>query len=298
MQKNGIDVSKHQGYIDWQKVKNSGKVDYAIIRAGFGSSISQKDSKFEANYANAKKNGIPVGAYWYSYAKDTRAAKTEAEVFLKVIEGKTFEYPIYLDIEEASQFRLGKSKVTEIVKVFCETLEKAGYFVGIYSSKSGLSYIDPSVRDKYTVWVAHVNVQKTNYSGPHDQWQYSWKGSIPGIRGDVDLDYSYKDFESIIKSAGKNGFKRESGLSDNTSANTAPSNPNPTTPAQPTTKKFQVKVICNALNVRSGPGLSYKATQVVKQNEVYTIVEEKNGWGKLISGAGWINIGSSYVKRV
>lgn len=298
MQANGIDVSKHNGNINWQSIKNTKRVDFVILRAGYGSSISQKDAKFEQNYQQAKAQGIPVGAYWYSYALTPAAAKKEAGVFLQAIYGKQFEYPVYLDIEEASQFKLGKDKVTEIVKAFCETVEAAGYFVGIYSSKSGLSYINPSVRDKYTVWVAHVNVQKTTYTGPHDMWQYSWKGRYDGAVGDVDQDYCYKDFPTIIKNAGKNGFEKKGAATstkgESVASKTSESAKTNTTP----TKKFNVKVVCYALNVRSGPGLSYKKTTIVHQNEIYSIVEEKNGWGKLISGAGWINIDPKYVKRV
>ena len=290
MQKNGIDVSKHQGNINWPQVKGSRKVDFAILRAGYGSSLTQKDSKFDRNYQQAKAQGIPLGAYWYSYAKTPAAAKTEAQCFLSVLKGRQFEYPVYLDIEEQSQFALGRAKVTEIVKAFCETVENAGYFVGIYSSKSGLSYIEPAVRDKYTVWVAHVNVAKTTYTGPYDMWQYSWKGRYPGISGDVDQDYCYKDFPSIIKSVGRNGFEKSQ-----TST--------PTTTEQPATTttnkiKYNVKVVCHALNVRSGPGTNYKVTKIIRKDSVHAISEEKNGWGKLISGIGWISLNSKYVKRV
>lgn len=291
MQTSGIDVSRHNGNINWRNVKNTKKVDFTILRAGYGSSISQKDAKFEQNYHQAKAQGIPVGTYWYSYALTPSAAKAEAKVFLQAIQGKQFEYPVYLDIEEASQFKLGKARVTEIVKAFCETVEAAGYFVGIYSSKSGLSYIGSTVRDKYTVWVAHVNVQKTTYTAPYDMWQYSWKGRYNGISGDVDQDYCYKDFPTIIKSAGKNGFGKTEKVSTPNESGKKNENTD-------TVKKFNVKVVCYSLNVRSGPATSYKRTAIVHQNEIYSIIEEKNGWGKLISGAGWINLDSKYVKRV
>lgn len=87
---NGIDVSKHNGSIDWQSVKASGKVDFCIIRAGYGKSISQKDAKFEQNYADAKVQGIPVGAYWYSYAITPAEAEAEAMAFLQAIAGKQY----------------------------------------------------------------------------------------------------------------------------------------------------------------------------------------------------------------
>lgn len=203
--KTGIDVSKHQGEIDWKKV-NANNVEFAIVRAGIGKLTSQKDPFFEKNYKGCKENNIPCGAYWYSYAKSEPEAKQEAVTCLAVIKGKQFEYPIYFDIEENSQFKLGKAKCTAIAKAFCETVEKAGYFVGIYSSKSGLeNYIDESLRNRYTIWVAHVGVAKTTYQGAA-MWQHSWKGRINGLNGDVDCNYCYTDFPSVIKSKGLNGF--------------------------------------------------------------------------------------------
>lgn len=95
----GIDVSKHQGKIDWHRVKNSG-VDFAILRAGYGKYDNQKDERFEENYSNAKNAGIKLGAYHYSYAKSVDDAKKEAEIFLKWISGKQFEYPVAFDVEE------------------------------------------------------------------------------------------------------------------------------------------------------------------------------------------------------
>jgi len=208
----GIDISKHNGLINWDALKNSKKVDYAIIRAGYGKLLSQKDINFERNYSEAKRVGIPVGCYWYSYAKTVSEAQTEARVFLKAIEGKQFEYPVYLDFEEESQFKLGRSTCSAMAKAFLEIIEKAGYFTGIYSSKSGLeNYIDTDTRKKYSVWVAHVNVNQTTYSMPFDMWQFTWKGKIDGISGDVDCNYCYKDFSTIIKNAGLNGFTKASG---------------------------------------------------------------------------------------
>lgn len=204
----GIDVSKHNGVIDWAKVKKSG-VDFAVIRAGYGRLIEQKDKQFENNYAGCKEQGIPCGAYWYSYAHSVAEAQTEARVFLQAIKGKQFEFPVYLDFEEASQFRLGKVTCSAMAEAFLEIVERAGYFVGIYSSKSGLeNYIDASIRKKYSVWVAHVGVNKTSYSMPFDMWQYSWKGRIDGISGDVDCNYAYKDFPAIIQGKGLNGFPK------------------------------------------------------------------------------------------
>ena len=201
----GIDVSVHNGNIDWNKVKADG-IEFAILRAGFGRLEKQRDEKFEQNYAGAKAAGIPVGAYWYSYAMDEDEARLEADVFLKVIKGKQFEMPVYFDLEEKKQFDLGKEKVSAIMRAFLERVESAGYFTGLYGSASSLTtHTADDIKTHYTIWLAHW-VDKTNYSGAYGIWQYSEKGKVDGINGNVDLDICYKDFPTIIKGKGLNGW--------------------------------------------------------------------------------------------
>ena len=201
----GIDVSVHNGDIDWQKVKADG-IGFAIIRAGYGKLESQKDQKFEQNYAGAKAAGIPVGAYWYSYAMDEDEARQEADVFLSVIKGKQFEMPVYFDLEEKKQFDLGKEQVSAIMRAFLNRVESAGYFVGLYGSASSLTtHTADDIKSWYTIWLAHW-VDQTNYSGAYGIWQHSAKGKVAGINGDVDLDICYKDFPTTIKSKGLNGW--------------------------------------------------------------------------------------------
>lgn len=162
----GIDVSVHNGSIDWQNVKNAG-MQFAILRAGYGREISQKDARFEENYRNAKTAGIPVGVYWYSYAMSEDEARLEADVFLSVIKGKQFEMPVYFDLEEKKQFDLGKEKVSAIMRAFLERVESAGYFVGLYGSASSLTtHTAYDIKSRYTIWLAHWTEQ-TNYSGAY-----------------------------------------------------------------------------------------------------------------------------------
>ena len=134
----GIDVSVHNGSIDWNRVKNDG-ISFAILRAGYGKVASQKDKKSEDNYAGAKAAGIPVGAYWYSYAKTVDEARQEAETCISILRGKQFEYPIFFDVEEKATLNTGKSNCSAMIRAFCEALEKAGYWVGLYTSRSVLS---------------------------------------------------------------------------------------------------------------------------------------------------------------
>jgi GH25 family lysozyme M1 (1,4-beta-N-acetylmuramidase) len=205
MMKNGIDVSEHQGVIDWTKVK----ADFAIIRAGYGREISQKDKKFDINYAGAKAAGIPCGAYWYSYAQSEEEARTEAAVCLEIIKGKQFEYPIYFDVEEQRTLKLGVDKVSAIINTFLRELENAGYFAGLYMSAYPLkNYVNDTTRRRYAVWVAHYGVSKPDYNGQYGMWQKSSSGRIEGINGNVDIDECYVDYPAIIKNKGDNGYPK------------------------------------------------------------------------------------------
>ena len=203
----GIDISKHNGAVNWAQVKADG-VQFAILRAGYGKEASQKDTQLEANYAGCKSNGVPVGVYWYSYATTPDEARKEAAVCLSVIKGKTFEYPVYFDIEEPSVLAKGKAACTAIAKTFLEAVEQAGYFVGIYSSKVHLeNCITEELRARYAVWVAHYGVDKTTYHGQYGIWQKSSTGKVSGIRGNVDMNECYTDYPAVIRKKGLNGFK-------------------------------------------------------------------------------------------
>ena len=192
--RHGIDVSKHNGNINWKNVKNSNKVDFAILRAGFGKVLSQKDTKFEQNYQGCVDNNIPVGVYWYSYAKTVDEAIQEAKVCLQVLNNRKLQFPVYFDFEERSQLNTGKNNVSAMADAFCKTIKDGGYTPGLYSMKSGLTdFLTTEMKNKYTVWVAQINCKQTSYAGPYDMWQYSWKGRINGIPGDVDMSYCYND---------------------------------------------------------------------------------------------------------
>lgn len=318
----GIDVSKWQASINWPMVKNSGKVDFVIMKAGYGNQATQKDPRFEENYKGCKANNIPCGCYWYSYAMSVAEAEREADACLKAISGKQFEYPIYLDIEESKQFKLGRQTVSNMVNTFCKKLEAAGYFVGVYSSKSHFdSYMNDDVKKKYTIWVAHYGVSKTTYSGPYDIWQKSDKGKISGINGYVDLDECYRDFPTLIKSLGKNGFpktvdeKPVETLKPTEPTETINEKPDPVKPIKepeiieekpiepipvpPMPKLFRrIKVICNALYVRSAPTMKGIVLDVIYNGDIVEIEEDKDGWGRIANTERWICLNLSYVTEV
>ena len=205
----GIDVSTWQGNIDFNQVKASG-IEFVIIRAGYGNGV--KDNWFEENYRKAKAAGLNVGAYWYSYASSAEEAKQEAQGCARVLAGKQFEYPIYFDIEEKSQLNRGQAFCSALVSAFCNEMEKMGYYAGFYASVSAaLSYISSEVRNRYAFWVAQWS-SKCTYSGSYGLWQYSSNGSVAGIGGRVDMDISYVDYPSVIKSGGFNGYSKGSSV--------------------------------------------------------------------------------------
>ena len=191
----GIDVSEWQGTIDWRKVAKDG-VQFAVIHAGYGRELSQKDKQFERNYAGAKAAGIQVGAYWYSYANSVERGEQEARTCLKVLEGKTFELPIFFDQEyEKSILALSNKTRTDIVLKFLETVKRAGRKVGLYSSTNFITTkLQANRLTAYPLWLAEYG-SKLHYTGKVWAWQYTSKGWVNGIKGNVDCNHGY--FEQV-----------------------------------------------------------------------------------------------------
>jgi GH25 family lysozyme M1 (1,4-beta-N-acetylmuramidase) len=201
-----IDVSHHNGKIDWEKVKASG-IDGAIIRAGYGKEISQKDKCFDANIKGCEAAKMPYGIYWYSYAKSVADARKEAAVCLKIIKTCKPLYPIYFDIEDGSQVPLSKQLCSEITAAFCDCIEAAGYFAGVYSFDSFFATnLENTIPIRYSAWVARVGGQKPSHCKTYAMHQYSWEEKVPGITGDVDISRCYKDFPTIVRNAHLNGY--------------------------------------------------------------------------------------------
>ena len=209
----GIDVSKWQGQIDFNAVKRSG-VDFVIIQAGYGNSTTQKDPYFEQNYARAKAAGLKVGAYWFSYALTPNEAAEEARTCAAVIANKQFDFPIYYDLENEPKskyfpFVTGKTNCSNMVKAFCLELEKLGYFVGLYISRSPLqTHITKEVAERFALWLAEYG-SKLNYTGKYGIWQRSSTGRVVGIIGNVDIDEAIIDYSTIIKKGGFNGYPKQ-----------------------------------------------------------------------------------------
>ena len=206
----GIDISQHNGYVDMAKVRGAG-YDFVIIRDGYGDILSypgQKDPRFEDNYANAKAAGLGVGAYHYLYATTAAGAKREAEGFIANISGKKFDYPIALDIEESTQYNLSNGTVEAMIKAFMDVCEKAGYYCLLYSYESFLTAkTSAAFRAKYDTWVANTTGNAPSIA--YGIWQYSFNGSVPGCSSRVDMDRTEKDYPSLIKRGGFNGYPKE-----------------------------------------------------------------------------------------
>ena len=187
----GVDVSKWQGNINWKKVSKT-DVDFAIIRCGFGDNItSQDDAYWEKNVAGCIKYKIPFSTYLYSYAQNTTQAKSEAHHVLRLLKGRDVYFPIYYDMEEGAQAKLGKTKVGQIANTFLNIINAQGYKSGIYANLNWWNnYIPGSFSKDMTVskWVAQWD-SDLDYKGSANMWQCTSKGSVSGISGRVDLNF-------------------------------------------------------------------------------------------------------------
>ena len=193
----GIDVSKYQSGINWQKVKNAG-INFAIIRCGYrgyGSGVLVQDPKFASHISGAKAAGLRVGIYFFSQAITEAEAVEEASMAVKLANQYGINMPIAIDSEYAAGGRgradgLSKAERTRITVAFCNTVANSGYKPMVYASKSWFaSHLDVSQFGSYRIWVAHY-AEKCGYGGRYDIWQNTSKGSVDGVPGNVDMNIS------------------------------------------------------------------------------------------------------------
>ena len=221
MKKLLIDVSEHQGVIDWERVKP--QIDGAILRCGYGGDYTDQDDEyFKRNADECTRLGIPFGVYLYSYAKSIQAAQYEADHVLRLIKGYKLSYPVYLDLEEPGT----QTGAVERAIVFGDIIEAAGYWCGIYANLYWWETILKKDLERFTKWVAQYNVA-CEYTGANlDIWQFTSKGRVDGIDGGVDVNECYRDFPAEI--LGK--------------AQVEIPVAKPVTPAAPVEKEEQIKV--------------------------------------------------------
>lgn len=194
-----IDVSEHQGVINWEQAKEH--IDGAILRCGYGMDIaSQDDKQWARNVAECERLGIPFGVYIYSYATNTDRAKSEAQHVLRLIQGHKLSYPVYFDMEEPGTE--GAAVANAIA--FGDIIEAAGCWCGVYYNRNWHNNVIKGQLDRFTRWGAGYgtnNGQKQDNYKPgfgEDIWQYSSKGSVPGVPGNVDVNVCYRDFPAEI----------------------------------------------------------------------------------------------------
>ena len=192
----GIDVSKWNGNIDWTAVRNSG-VSYVIIRCGYRGSTGGsliEDPTYRKNIKGAKAAGLQVGVYFFTQAINEVEAVEEASMVLNLISGQGVTLPVYLDVE-ASGGRadgIGKDMRTRVCKAFCQTIQNSGYKAGVYANKTWFtSYINTASLTNYKIWLAQYAATPTYTATRYDMWQYSSKGSVAGISGNVDMNIRY-----------------------------------------------------------------------------------------------------------
>lgn len=208
----GVDVSSHQAKIDWQKVKDE-QIDFAILRCGYGkNSTSQDDSTFIYNMKECERLSIPYGVYLYSYALNTDDAKSEAKHVLRLIEGHNPKYGIWFDMEDADGYKAKRGmpsnkKLVNICDTFCEYIKNKGYSrVGIYANLNWWNTkLNSSKLDAYDKWLARWPTKNGVQTGDSTLssgesiktciiWQYTSKGKVDGITGNVDMNYCYRTY--------------------------------------------------------------------------------------------------------
>lgn len=276
MKKKVIDVSFWNGKINWERVKP--QIDGVILHVGYGSDMTtQDDKRFRENADACTRLGIPFGVYIYSYANTKTKAVSEAKHVLRLIKNYKLSYPVYLDMEDKKQAKLNRKLLGDIAELFCNQIKKAGYYPAIYANKYWFeSILTDSRFNNWDRWIAQY-ASKCTYQGGYSMWQYSDKGRVAGINAAVDMNYCYVDYPSII-----DGEKIVEHIPDEEVHNQF--------------EPYKVKITASVLNVRKGAGTSYPITTKVRNGEVYTIVGESNGWGKLKSGTGWIYL--DYTKKI
>ena len=201
MEFKGIDISHHQGDINFEELR--GNIDFAFVRTSYGAFY--EDDKYKQNIEGLSKIGVPYGLYHFSYAINVEESKKEAEGFINLLKDYEPLYPVVLDMEYSDvTANVPNDTLVDIAVVFCNMLEEAGYYPMIYAN---LDYYENKLNserlDKFDKWLAQWTDRPT-YDKPFGIWQYTSKGKMPGISGNVDLNISYKDYPLIIKDAGLN----------------------------------------------------------------------------------------------
>lgn len=201
----GVDLSTWQNKVDYKVAVEKGNVEFAMIRAGFGKNVlTQKDNMFETHYAGFRAQNVPLGAYQYSYAKSPADAINEARAMLEWIEGKEFDLPLFLDMEQADVAELGKETCTMIALAWCRYIADAGYKCGIYANPNWFeNYLDVDlITERFLIWCASWGTEKPEYPNMI-MWQYGGETNkvreraVEGVGDVVDQNFFYGELPDV-----------------------------------------------------------------------------------------------------
>ena len=195
----GMDVSRYQGLVNWPAVAGAG-IQFAMVRIGSSNGgAAYVDPYFQRNVQGAHDAGLKVGAYYFTYAKTRDQVNTELETFLMALAGLRLEYPVFVDVESNQLTGLGRQPLTELVRYAMDILNQSGWLPGYYTYTAfAQQYLDTQALAAYPLWIADYRGY-VGYSGSYDLWQYSSTGQVAGVEGNVDLDYSYKNFLPLLQ---------------------------------------------------------------------------------------------------
>lgn len=201
MSKFGIDVSQHNGVLNWSIIKDH--IDFAILRLGWIGNKNNHtlDNQFERNYSECKRLGIPVGVYVYCYSSGVDKIQSGAKWTVEKLNGKSLELPVYIDMEDASIAGKGKELLTDMCFAFNAIIEHAGYWAGVYANRDWFNnkLNKEEIKSRFTTWIAHYGVDQNRYEGQYDVLQYASTGRVTGISGNCDVNIMYRDLLSEIK---------------------------------------------------------------------------------------------------
>jgi GH25 family lysozyme M1 (1,4-beta-N-acetylmuramidase) len=202
-----MDVSRWQGSIDWDVVKASGKIDGVMLRAlGYKGGKPSVDQTFERNYAACAARGIPVGVYFWLGSTVAGSMVNLTAMLRSVLEGKTFQLPIAIDMEDPKLKVLTPAELSALVRLYAAEIERWGLYAMVYTySNFADTALDMDALAAYDLWIADYRGRRPTRR--HGMWQYTSEGRIPGVSGPVDLSHAYKDYPAIIRRAGLDKLK-------------------------------------------------------------------------------------------
>lgn len=279
----GIDVSEHNGTLNWDAIKKGG-IGFAIIRSSWGHFV--EDTQFRRNVNECERVNMPYGLYHYSYVSNDSEMKQEADGFVKLCKSCKPSYPCYIDMEDADGWKsqLGVSDAMNVETCYytCSALEKAGFYAGIYANLDWLNNrINSSRLNRFDKWVAQWAAVNT-YKGDYGMWQYTSDGNISGYNGRMDMDYAYIDYPKIIKEKGLNGFQ--------TGNTEKPKPPKPSTPTNKPKYKVGTPVTYTGLWTQSNGGNWYpKSLLAVKEGTITKVISGAEHPYLINNGTGWTN---------